>query len=86
MTICRKSASFLFQVTLVIEKANPDTDINTGFDLYAPGSDQWKTQFRAIDCPKVAGINGNIKFRFVESNPWAMKLQTRNSRQVLLNG
>jgi len=53
-----------------------------GFDLYAPGSDQWRTQFRAIDCPTVTGINGNIKFRFVESNPWAMKLQTRNSRVV----
>ncbi|KAL9953227.1 hypothetical protein ACROYT_G040607 [Oculina patagonica] len=53
-----------------------------GFDLYAPGSDQWKTQFKAIDCPRVAGINGNIKFRFVDSNPWAMKLQTRNSRVV----
>lgn len=55
----------------------------SGFDLYTPGSDQWKTQFKAIDCPTVSGINGNIKFRFVESNPWAMKLQTRNSRQVL---
>ncbi|XP_022807363.1 uncharacterized protein LOC111344405, partial [Stylophora pistillata] len=53
-----------------------------GFDLYAPGSNQWKTQFRAIDCPKIAGINGNIKFRFMESNPWAMKLQPRNSRVV----
>lgn len=53
-----------------------------GFDLYTPGSDQWKTQFKAIDCPTVSGINGNIKFRFLESNPWAMKLQTRNSRVV----
>ncbi|KAJ7358919.1 hypothetical protein OS493_020760 [Desmophyllum pertusum] len=53
-----------------------------GFDLYAPGSNQWKTQFRAVDCPRVTGINGNIKFRFVESNPWAMKVQTRNTRVV----
>ena len=54
-----------------------------GFDLYAPGSDLWKTQFRAIDCPRAPGVNGNVKFRFVESNQWAMKLQTRNSRQAV---
>ena len=67
----------------VFPQTNSGNGINSGFDLYAPGSDQWRTQFRAIDCPTVTGINGNIKFRFVESNPWAMKLQTRNSRQVL---
>ncbi|XP_068683269.1 uncharacterized protein [Montipora foliosa] len=53
-----------------------------GFDLYAPGSDVWKTKFRAIDCPRASGVNGNIKFRFVDSNPWALKLQTRNARVV----
>jgi len=46
-----------------------------GYDLHTstPGSDNCKTQFTAINCPKVPGVNGNIYLRFVESNPLAMK-------------
>ena len=51
-----------------------------GFDLYVIGDGKWKTEFKAVECPTVPGKDGNIQFRFTGSNPWYIKLQTRNSK------
>ncbi|XP_048585817.1 uncharacterized protein LOC5500460 isoform X1 [Nematostella vectensis] len=53
-----------------------------GFNLYVPGYGTWKTSFKSIECPKLAGQDGKIQFRFFASNPWSIKLQVRNSKVV----
>ncbi|KAL9952158.1 hypothetical protein ACROYT_G039371 [Oculina patagonica] len=64
----------------------------TGIDFFIPGDGRWKISYVAIDCPTISGSDGKIQLRFQGSNPWYIKLQTRNTKvptagiEVLVNG